>query len=119
MKLFTLKHAGKKHRMGQVTLQPGKPQTPDKPELCAIACGAFTQDEASKKHKPTGLALRGEVPVKELVRWAKRKGYLKWNRSAVSKSVNKVTLKKQESSHERNANAGLAKAVPGAASSGR
>ena len=78
MKLFTLKHDGKKHRMGLVALQPAKQQDASKPDEFHVACGAFKQGQEGQKQAPTGLCLHGDVPVKELVRWARRKGFLKW-----------------------------------------
>ena len=90
MKLFTLKHDGKKHRMGLVTLQPAKQQDASKPDEFHVACGAFKQDQEGQKQAPTGLCLHGDVPIKELVRWARRKGFLKW-KLPVRTSVKKDT----------------------------
>ena len=130
MKLFTLKHDGKKHRVGLIMRQPSKSPKAEKQELYWVSCVAFKQPDETSKPLATGLKLVGDVPVKELVRWAKRKGFLEWNRTATSKSVKpvkqaksgksvKITAKKQELKHERNAEHGIAKAVSGAPGGGR
>ena len=75
MELFTMKYENQKHRMALEML--GAERGSAEIRFC---CVAHRKDEASGELKPEALLLGGSVPVKELTRWAARKGFLKWQR---------------------------------------
>lgn len=86
MELFTMKFEHQKHRMAMdaVLGEPGGPEI-------RMACVAHQKDGTTGEPKPNGLALEGMIPVKELTRWATRKGFLKWNRAEATPSVPEST----------------------------
>jgi hypothetical protein len=74
MELFTMKYEHQKHRMAldAVGAEPGGPEI-------QMACVAHRKDGTTGEPTPNGLTLEGAIPVKDLTRWAARKGFLKWN----------------------------------------
>jgi hypothetical protein len=82
MELFTMKYEHKKHRMAldAVLAEHGGPEI-------RMACVAYRKNETTGEVWPSGLALEGVVPVKNLIRWATRKGFLKWQRAEAVPSV--------------------------------
>ena len=75
MELFTMKYEHQKHRMALEMLGAERGSAEIR-----LGCVAHRKDEASGELKPEALLLGGSVPVKELTRWAARKGFLKWQR---------------------------------------
>jgi hypothetical protein len=82
MELFTMKYEHQKHRMAldAVLAEHGGPEI-------RMVCVAHRKDETTGEMLPNGLALEGAVPVKNLIRWATRKGFLKWQRAEATSSV--------------------------------
>lgn len=74
-----MKYEHQKHRMAldAVGAEPGGPEI-------QMACVAHRKDGTTGEPTPNGLALEGAIPVKDLTRWATRKGFLKWNRAEVA-----------------------------------
>ncbi|MCK6470863.1 MAG: hypothetical protein L6R28_03875 [Planctomycetes bacterium] len=105
MDLFTLKYAGKKYRMSLVSLHPAHQGDKRDPKTYLVSCGAYKREAVSGRMVFKGLSLQGNVPVVELVRWARRKGFLKWTRRGGAK-------------HERNAQRRTAAPIPATAGSG-
>ena len=70
-----MKHEHQKHRMAleMLNAERGSAQI-------SLGCLAHRKDEATGEATPDGLILGGSIPVKELTRWAARKGYLTWQR---------------------------------------
>ena len=137
MQLFTMKHAHRKHRMNLVSLHPAKANGKPAEGLYFVSCGAYRKGAKTGRMEYQGLALEGDVPVKELVRWAKRKGFLKWHQNGQVRGVKAKTNGKPQPSpktngtathkggttHERHvlqhADRRNAQALPGTANGGR
>jgi len=75
MELFTMKYEHQKHRMALELLGAERGSAEIR-----LGCIAHRKDDATGEMKPEALILGGSVPVKELTRWAARKGFLKWQR---------------------------------------
>jgi len=80
--VFTLKHEGQKHKVALDLLEPAKPELKALNPSYRVACTAYRQNAGDGKLAAQGLTLKGEIPVKELVRWARSKGFLAWEGSA-------------------------------------
>ncbi len=87
MDQFTLKYAKKKYRMSLVSLHPARNGDKRDPKTYYVSCGAYKREAVSGRMAFKGLALEGKVPVVELVRWARKKGFLKWSRRGGSNNV--------------------------------
>jgi hypothetical protein len=72
MRTFTIKYDSKKHRVALTTFCPSDRSADD--YSYRVCCGTY-----DKQNKWTGLSLDGEIPVPEMIRWAYRKGYLKFS----------------------------------------
>ncbi|MCY3024593.1 MAG: hypothetical protein NTW87_36930 [Planctomycetota bacterium] len=128
MELFTMKHAHRKHRMNLVSLHPAKANGKPAAGMYFVSCGAYRKGEKTGRMEYQGLALEGGVPVKELVRWAKRKGFLKWHRNGQVQSTNANrnghttkttgTHKGGTTQHERHTDGGNTPALSGTANGG-
>ena len=90
MELFTMKYEHQKHRMALELLGAERGSAEIR-----LGCIAHRKDDASGQMKPHGLVLAGSVPVKELTRWAARKGYLKWQRKEQAKPAEKKPAAKK------------------------
>lgn len=80
MHTFPVRHG---RRIRQAVLTSLYPATRNsESEAYSVTCGVYepcSQDPDAMKW--IGLSLDGQVPVPEFIRWALRKGYLKWKRS--------------------------------------
>jgi hypothetical protein len=104
MQLFTMKHAHRKHRMDLVSLHPAKANGKSAAGIYFVSCGAYRKGAKTGRMEYQGLALEGDVPVKELVRWAKRKGFLKWHQNG-----HVLGVKKPQAAPKTNGKAGAQK----------
>ena len=91
MELFTMKYEHQKHRMALEMLGAERGSAEIR-----LGCVAHRKDEATGELKPEALILGGSVPVKELTRWAARKGFLKWQRKDLTAKDAKVEAKPAE-----------------------
>lgn len=82
MELFTMKFEHQKHRMAldAVLAERGEAEI-------RFACVGHRKEETTGEPEPNGLTLEGTIPVKDLTRWATRKGFLKWNRAESASST--------------------------------
>ncbi|MBE7465421.1 MAG: hypothetical protein HS116_25270 [Planctomycetes bacterium] len=87
MELCTLKYAGRKYRVSLVSLKRARQTGKRGAKSYSVTCGAFKRDAGTGRMAFQGLALEGDVPLVELVRWARRKGFLKWHREGGRKNV--------------------------------
>lgn len=67
--MFTVKHEGVKYRLHLTSLYPDRS---NEKNSYFVSCGAY-----DKQGRWTGVSFRGNVPVPEFIRWAKRKKYIK------------------------------------------
>jgi hypothetical protein len=124
MDMFTMKHAHRKHRMSLVSLHPARTNGKQDGKQYSVSCGAYRKSQKSGRMEYEGLVLEGEVPVKEFVRWAKRKGFLKWHRNghAASAPAKKLTANNSKNGgsnkNEQRVERGNTQALPGTANGG-
>ncbi len=141
MQLFTMKQAHRKHRMSLVAIHPARVNGKPAAGLYFVSCGAYRKSEKTGNLEYQGLALEGDVPVKEFVRWAKRSGFLKWHhnghvqgikkpqpaakqastakKTPETKATQKGTAKHERDADKQHADTRNAQAVPGTPSGGR
>jgi len=75
MKTFTIKYEGKKHRVCLSSFYPTEESKRGSENTYHVSCGTY-----DKNDKWTGLSIRGSIPIPEMIRWAYRKGLIKFER---------------------------------------
>jgi hypothetical protein len=82
MHIFPVRHGRHTRQAALTSLYPASRQSDS--EAYSVSCGIYEpRPHDPHEMKWTGLSLDGQVPVPEFIRWALRKGYLKWKTSIV------------------------------------